>query len=279
MYDLNLIKQHGGVYIDSREVAEAVGKAHKHLIRDIRGYCAILEKIGKPNLGPTYFFIESTYIDKWNREKPHYLISKMGCELIANKLIGERGVLFTAAYVKKFNEMEAAERAEIEARSATPQLRVFNTAIRNILSGYSGNNATPEEVIDFLRGAYKPFGIDIAHTGDDHYFTATDIAGLSGIFSETGRPHGHAVSAIINKLNIPPEHMIVVPYGLVGVNMRYDYYVLEEVRDWIADNGCPSDIPHHNFKYHIYYDPTWSFLYEYDDSYEEGEDDYFVCEI
>lgn len=30
----------------------------------------------------------------------------MGCELIGNKQQGEKGVLFTASYVKRFNEME-----------------------------------------------------------------------------------------------------------------------------------------------------------------------------
>ena len=278
MYDLTLIKQHGGVYIDSREVAEAVGKAHRHLLRDIRGYIEVMAKIGLPNFGQSDFFIESSFLNAQNKEMPCFLISKMGCELIANKLIGERGVQFTIAYVKKFNEMEEAERAEMEARSATPQLRVFNTAIRNVLSGYSSNHATTDEVMDFLRGAYKPFGIEVAHISGRHYLTATDIASLSGILSETGRPHGHAVAAIINKLYIPPGHIIVVPYGLVGVNMRYDDFVLEEVRDWIADNDCPRNIPHHNFKYHIYYDPAWSFLYEYENSQEEIEDDYFVYE-
>jgi len=46
----------------------------------------------------------------------------MGCEMIAHKLIGEKGVLFTAAYVAKFNEMEIAEReAEIKSH-ARPRL-------------------------------------------------------------------------------------------------------------------------------------------------------------
>ena len=30
----------------------------------------------------------------------------MGCEMLANKLTGEKGILFTAKYVKRFNDME-----------------------------------------------------------------------------------------------------------------------------------------------------------------------------
>jgi len=37
---------------------------------------------------------------------PCYLITKKGCDMVANKMTGEKGVLFTATYVTKFDEME-----------------------------------------------------------------------------------------------------------------------------------------------------------------------------
>ncbi len=40
MQDLTLIRQDGGCYIDSREVAELIGKRHDNLLRDIMGYDA-----------------------------------------------------------------------------------------------------------------------------------------------------------------------------------------------------------------------------------------------
>ena len=33
-----------------------------------------------------------------------YECTKMGCELLANKLTGEKGILFTAKYVKRFKD-------------------------------------------------------------------------------------------------------------------------------------------------------------------------------
>ena len=45
-------------YIDSREVAEMVGKEHKNVIRDIRGY---LEEFSQLNFEPSDFFTESIY--------------------------------------------------------------------------------------------------------------------------------------------------------------------------------------------------------------------------
>ena len=110
MNELNIIKRDGGAYIDSREVADAIGKRHDHLLRDIGNYIDILEKVTDPNFGVSDFFVESIYKDRTGRSLLCYLISKMGCELVANKLIGEKGILFTVAYVSKFNEMEPIRR-------------------------------------------------------------------------------------------------------------------------------------------------------------------------
>lgn len=95
--------------IDSRVVAQMVEKEHKNLLQDIRNYISYLEDDRELKIQPSDFFIESTYFSTQNKEQPCYLITKQGCEMVANKLTGKKGVLFTARYVKKFNEMEAAQ--------------------------------------------------------------------------------------------------------------------------------------------------------------------------
>lgn len=52
------------------------------------------------------FWKESTYIDQRNREKPCYNITKKGCEFIAHKCTGQKGVVFTARYINRFHELE-----------------------------------------------------------------------------------------------------------------------------------------------------------------------------
>ncbi len=42
---------HGKSVIDSREVAEMVGKNHAHLLRDIAGYIKIMEKTNESTFG------------------------------------------------------------------------------------------------------------------------------------------------------------------------------------------------------------------------------------
>jgi len=264
MNNLTIIKQSGGAYIDSREVAKLIGKRHHHLLRDINGYIKILRESIETNFGFNSFFLESTYVDGISRTLPCYLLTKMGCEMVANKLTGEKGVLFTAAYVTRYNELESAERAGLEAKAATPQLKTFNAAVRNVLSGLKASYATSDEVMDFLQGAYKPFGIEVASVKSKHFLSATDIARICGIHSITGRPHGHAVAAIIDRLNIEPDHIAIIPYGLVGVSVRYDDYVLDAVYDWIEDNNHPHEIPHLYFNYHIYYNSHLP-LFNYDD--------------
>jgi len=91
--------------IDSREVAQMVGKDHFHLMRDITNYAEILGEVGASNYGLSDFFIESSYLTSQNKKMPCYLLTKKGCEFVANKMTGRKGTLFTAAYVTRFNEM------------------------------------------------------------------------------------------------------------------------------------------------------------------------------
>lgn len=103
--------------IDSREVAEMIGKRHDHLIRDIDGYIEVISKT--PTLGCSNFFVESTYKQAGNgKECKCYKLTKMGCEMVANKLTGEKGILFTAEYVKRFNDMESKPMTQAELIAA-----------------------------------------------------------------------------------------------------------------------------------------------------------------
>ena len=93
----------GQKYLDSREVAEMVGKEHNMLLRDIRRY---VEQLGQSKIAQSDFFKESTYKNKQNKEQPCYLVTKKGCEFIAHKLTGVKGTEFTAKYINRFHEME-----------------------------------------------------------------------------------------------------------------------------------------------------------------------------
>ncbi|MCD3217863.1 hypothetical protein G8S55_11605 [Clostridium botulinum C] len=104
-----------GLTIDSREVAEMMEVEHADILKKLEGtqhkdgrvkQVGIIPTLTKGNFPLSKYFIESTYKDKSGKENKCYLFTKMGCEFIANKFNGEKGILFTAKYVEKFNQME-----------------------------------------------------------------------------------------------------------------------------------------------------------------------------
>ena len=97
--------------IDSREVAEMLGKSHSAVLKDIQGSndgktVGIIPTLLKSNFDLSKYFIESSYKDQSGKSNKCYLCTKIGCELLGNKQQGEKGILFTAKYVERFNEME-----------------------------------------------------------------------------------------------------------------------------------------------------------------------------
>ena len=96
--------------IDSREVAEMMGKTHSALLKDLQGSkdgksIGIIPTLEKSNFDLSNYFIESSY-KAGTKEYKCFLCTKLGCEMLGNKQQGEKGILFTAKYVEKFNEYE-----------------------------------------------------------------------------------------------------------------------------------------------------------------------------
>ena len=96
--------------IDSREVAEMMGKTHSALLKDLQGSkdgksIGIIPTLEKSNFDLSNYFIESSY-KAGTKEYKCFLCTKLGCEMLGNKQQGEKGILFTAKYVERFNEYE-----------------------------------------------------------------------------------------------------------------------------------------------------------------------------
>lgn len=95
--------------ITTLEVAEMMEVAHSDLLKKIegrkdrKGYIQILNE---GQMSVVDFFHKSFYVDAKGEERPCYEVTRMGCDFLANKSTGEKGVIFTARYVKRFQEME-----------------------------------------------------------------------------------------------------------------------------------------------------------------------------
>lgn len=108
--------------MDSRDVARMIGKRHTDLVRDIRRYISDMSQNAK--LRSDDFFIESSYQAGTGKNYTCYLLTKQGCEFVANKLTGKKGTIFTATYVGLFNEYQKEHNEALEGHLLKDELAI-----------------------------------------------------------------------------------------------------------------------------------------------------------
>ena len=189
MNQLSVFEKDGILLTDSRDVAEMIGKEHKNLIQSIRSYC---EYLGQGNFSQSDFFIQSSYINSQNKEMPCYFLTRKGCDMVANKMTGQKGVLFTAAYVNAFHKMEKhikggskpaisdeTKKALAEAKLNNSRARVSSMWMKiaekvnipeyqNICASYASKVLAGHEVLPLPEVA-------------EHLYTATEIGQMLGL--------------------------------------------------------------------------------------------------
>lgn len=162
MNNLSLIKTDSGYYADSRDVAGAIERPHKDLLKTIRGYIGYL---GEGKISPSDFFVKSSYVNEQNKPMPCYLITRKGCDMIANKLTGKKGVLFTAAYVSAFekmkNQIETAQNALQHFPTKATSAGEVATLIKNVRITMERQDSPPIKVAKQTEIILKHFGIPV----------------------------------------------------------------------------------------------------------------------
>lgn len=100
MNDLVFIQDNERALTTSLLIAEAFGKKHQHVLRDIETLeCS--EDFRGSNFG------RSSYTSRQNKELPMYLVTKDGFVLLAMSYTGERAAMLKEGYIGQFNQMEA----------------------------------------------------------------------------------------------------------------------------------------------------------------------------
>ena len=95
--------------ITTLEIAEMMEMEHWQILRKLDGTKdgkGIIQILNDNKIVVADYFIQSSYDDSKGEKRPCYNVTKLGCDFLANKFTGEKGILFTAKYVKRFNEME-----------------------------------------------------------------------------------------------------------------------------------------------------------------------------
>ncbi|MCI8577956.1 MAG: toxin Bro [Lachnospiraceae bacterium] len=145
--------------ITTLEVAEMMEVPHSDLLKKIegrkdrRGYIQIMTE---GQMSVSDFFIPSSYRDASGKENKCYEVTRLGCDFLANKSTGEKGVLFTARYVKRFNEMEKEREnpnpAEIPIGEVASYLKAIDrAAVRQ--------NTPPYKIMEAFMMVSEQFGI------------------------------------------------------------------------------------------------------------------------
>ena len=151
--------------IDSREVAEMVDVTHASLLKKVRNYEEILTKSKLTSLD---FFIPSEYKDTKGEIRNCYLLTKKGCEMVANKLTGEKGVIFTAKYVNRFEEMEN------HIKQQTPTLpNNYLEALERLVDEVKMNE---QLVLENRQLRFKLEGKEVKQVEDERLYTVDEIA-------------------------------------------------------------------------------------------------------
>lgn len=152
MTDLTVLTHQNTEVVDSREVATMIEKQHYDLIKSIRGYC---KHLIDGDFTVNEYFIENTYQDSIGRTLPCYLCTRKGCDMIANKLTGKKGVLFTAKYVSAFEKMQKFILEGKQIQNAVP----FTEQVACVDIIAKSLNANDASKILMYHDLYKCYGL------------------------------------------------------------------------------------------------------------------------
>lgn len=144
--------------ITTVEVAEMMEMTHSDILKklegrkDRKGYIEILTK---GQMSVSDYFIPSTYRDASGKENKCYEVTKLGCDFLANKFTGEKGVLFTARYVKRFYEMEHQARQIPITEHPGEVARLINS----LATIMKNNQSAPKEIAENTKLVCEQYGI------------------------------------------------------------------------------------------------------------------------
>ncbi|WP_318362130.1 Bro-N domain-containing protein [uncultured Agathobaculum sp.] len=141
------------------------------------------------------------------------------------------------------------------------RLGEVNSAARIIRQTLKEAGMAPQFVAVAMKSLYAPVGVEIPLEGvtlNKQLFDATAIAKQLGVLSRSGRPHAHAISAIIAQVDVLPEEKELAPFqsavsGHAGTNVQYTKSVVAKVSLWLERHDYPESFEYRGKKYTLRY--------------------------
>lgn len=253
--------------ITTLEIAEMMKVEHGEILKKLEGttkpggsvkQIGIIPVLSEGDFPVADYFQESTYLDAQGKPRKCYNVTRLGCDFLANKFTGEKGILFTAKYVKRFYDMEKHIKI-VQEEYIKPTLSETTEAAKLIRDVYEVAGVDPRYIAVSVNVIYKEAGLNLPlpiEMEEDKLYDQTEIAKELGIMSTSGKPHSQAVGTIISMLDIAEKDRISTPYtnhGHSGVVTQYKGRVLAMVREWLKINGYPAIVAGNNKKYNVCY--------------------------
>lgn len=149
--------------ITTLEVAEMMETEHWKLLRKLDGdkkSDGIVKILTDNNFVVSDYFIPSTYRDASGKENKRYEVTKLGCDFLANKSTGEKGVLFTARYVRRFYEMEhTAEKIEKNYETKSTSLGEVASFNKEMDKRMEKQGSAPWKICEAFKMVAEQFGV------------------------------------------------------------------------------------------------------------------------
>lgn len=153
--DLIRISDDNEMVINSREIVEMVNMEHWKILRKLEGTekdLGIIPVLADNDFVVGDYFIKTSYLDANNQQRPCYDFTKMGCELFANKLTGEKGIVFSAKYVNAFNSMEHYIRGEGNKVMPIDVANLIDEKIRELYDFYRPTHKQKLDICKYIKG-------------------------------------------------------------------------------------------------------------------------------
>lgn len=149
---------------------------------------------------------------------------------------------------------------------ATPKVQQkrlgeVNSAARIIRQTLKEAGMAPQFVAVAMKSLYEPVGVEIpleSITLNKQLFDATAIAKQLGVLSRSGKPHAHAITAIIAQVDVLPEEKELTPFqntasGHSGTSVQYTKSVITKVHLWLERHDFPSCFSYRGKTYTLRY--------------------------
>ena len=136
MNEIILQNKDGQILVSSRDVAENFSKRHSEVIRAIENKIEVNAILRSPS-----YFIESTYLDKSNRQSKEYLMTRDGFSFIVMGFTGKEADTWKLKYINAFNRMEE----ELKKQSVRALPTTYKEALLQLLEEVEKNEKLEEE--------------------------------------------------------------------------------------------------------------------------------------